>query len=81
MATSQLPSQVPSLLGCKWVLILQVAVRAALWKPISDFGIQSLGYKELKVTQLSRRIHFSLLAMTKKGELGVRGWRVGVVQR
>lgn len=76
MAASQLPGQVPSLLGCKWVLILQVTVRAALWKPISDFGIQSLGCKELQVTQLSRRIHFSLLAMTKTGELGV-----GVVQR
>lgn len=75
-AASQLPNRVPSLLSSEWVLILQMAVRAALWRPVTNFGVQSLDYRELYVTQLSMRIHFSLLAMTKKWESGG-----GVVQR
>lgn len=46
MAASQLPGQVSSLLSSKWVLILQMTVKAALWRPIIDFDIQSLDYKE-----------------------------------
>lgn len=46
VAASQLPGQVSSLLSSKWVLILQMTVKAALWRPIIDFDIQSLDYKE-----------------------------------
>lgn len=51
MTAGQLPGQVSSPLSTKQVQILQMAIRATAWRPITDFGIQSLDDKEIYVIQ------------------------------